>query len=248
MRADWPAGVDRIVLDTVDSTSLDAARRAPNGPTWIMARQQTAAKGRRGRAWDMPPGNFAASLIWRPTGDSAHLALRSFTASLALYDALTDLGARGLSLKWPNDVLLNERKLAGILLEAPSPGLLILGIGVNLMSAPTPAQVEPGAVPPVSLLEATGLRLDPEPLLDALAPAFAAREAELTTWGFAPIRTAWMRHAARVGQKITARLPGERVDGVFTDVDDDGHLLLKTATGTRRITAGDVFFGDAPCS
>lgn len=248
MRADWPAGVDRIVLDTVDSTSLDAARRAPTGPTWIMSRNQTAAKGRRGRAWAMPPGNFAASLIWRPQGDPAQLALRSFTASLALHDVLTDLGAQGLSLKWPNDVLLTERKLAGILLEVPAPGLLILGIGVNLIAAPTLAQVEPGAVPPISLLEATGLRVEPETLLDRLAPAFAAREAQLTTWGFAPIRTDWMRHAARLGQPITARLPGATFTGIFTDVDDDGHLLLKTATGTRRITAGDVFFGEAPCS
>lgn len=245
----WPIGIDRVILDRIDSTSLEAARRAPAMPTWILAHEQTAAKGRRGRDWSMPAGNFAASLVWRPTGAPEQMALRSFTASLALHDALTHLGARELSLKWPNDVLLNERKLAGILLEVPSPGLLVLGIGVNLAAAPTPEQVEPGAVPPISLLDATGVSVEPLTLLDVLAAAFAKREAQLMTWGFAPIRAEWTRHVARLGQHITARLPGETVHGVFTDVDQDGHLILKTDTGLRHITAGDIFFGKpAPCS
>ena len=98
-------------------------------------------------------------------------------------------------------------------------------------------------MPPVSLLAATGLRVEPQTMLDALAPAFAAREAQLTTWGFAPIRTEWMKCAARKGQQITVKLPGDTITGTFTDVDDDGHLVLKTPDGLRRITAGDVFFG-----
>ncbi len=247
MRA-WPQGTDRIILPEIDSTSAEAARLAPGAPTWVLALRQTAARGRRGRPWSMSEGNFAASLVWRPDGDAAEHALRSFTASLALHDALTELGAAGLSLKWPNDVLLEGRKLAGILLEAPKPGLVILGIGLNLTAAPPADAVEPGAVPPISLLEATGLRITPEAMLNALAPAFAAREAELTTWGFAPIRRAWLDRAARLGESITARLPTETLDGTFTDVDDAGHLILSTATGTRRISAGDVFFGPIPCS
>ncbi|WP_179378476.1 biotin--[acetyl-CoA-carboxylase] ligase [Jannaschia marina] len=238
----WPAGVDRVILPEVDSTSEEAARRAPTVPTWILAERQTTARGRRGRAWSMPPGNFAASLAWRPEGTPTDHALRSFTASLALHDTLGALGVAGLSLKWPNDVLLNERKLAGILLESPAPGLLVLGIGLNLIAAPAPVEVEPGAVPPVSLLEASGLRLTPAQFLNALAPAVARREAELVTWGFAPIRTAWIRHAARLGQPVTARLVAETVSGTFEDVDDDGQLVLATDTGRRRIAAGDVFF------
>lgn len=241
--AAWPEGLDRVVLATVDSTSAEAARRASVVPTWYLGLEQTAAKGRRGRDWSMPAGNFAASLAWRPGGDPAALALRSFAASLALHDVLTDLGVMGLSLKWPNDVLLNGGKLAGILLESPTPGLLVLGIGINLIAAPTPDQVEPGAFAPVSLLEATGLRVTPEAMLDALAPAFARREAQLATWGFAPIRTDWMKHAARLGQPITARTVTETTTGTFEDVDADGRLILRTADGPRKITAGDVFFG-----
>ena len=164
----------------------------------------------------MPEGNFAASFAWRPGLDPASMGLRSFTASLALHDVLRGLGVKGMSLKWPNDVLLNDGKLAGILLENPTPGLLVLGIGINLIATPDPATLEPGAMP---------------------------REAQLTTWGFAPIRTEWMKYAARKGQQITVKLPGDTITGTFTDVDDDGHLVLKTPDGLRRITAGDVFFG-----
>ncbi|MFO6465939.1 biotin--[acetyl-CoA-carboxylase] ligase [Jannaschia sp. KMU-145] len=246
--AGWPAGVDRVILDEIDSTSEEAARRAPVGPTWIMARRQTGARGRRGRAWSMPEGNFAASLSWRPDGDPAALALRSFVASLALHDTLAGMGVAGLSLKWPNDVLLDGRKLAGILLESPRPGLLVLGIGVNLVAGPDPSALEPGALAPISLRDASGLRIEPEAFLDALAPAVAARETQFTTLGFAPIRSAWLAHAARLGETITARTMTDATSGTFEDVDAEGHLVLGTPDGPVRITAGDVFFGEPPCS
>ena len=244
--ADWPGGVARIVLDTVDSTSREIARRAPDAPTWVLAHAQTEGRGRRGRGWTVAPGNFAASLGWRPEVPPAQMALRSFTASLALHDALAGLGVRDLSLKWPNDVLLGEGKLAGILLEVPAPGLLVVGIGVNLAAAPAPGEIEPGALRPVSLLAETGVRVAPEVFLDRLAPAFAAREAQLVTEGFAATRADWLRHAARLGQAIAVRLPTETLEGTFEDIDNDGQLVLGTPRGGRRIAAGDVFFGRVP--
>ncbi|MCX8507888.1 MAG: biotin--[acetyl-CoA-carboxylase] ligase, partial [Rhodobacteraceae bacterium] len=153
----WPEGYARHVLAEVDSTNSEAARLAPGltRPTWIMARRQTAARGRRGRVWISPAGNFAASLLMRPSGDAAQAALRSFIAALALADSLADLsGPRAhISLKWPNDVLLNGGKVAGILLESVGQGAglghLVIGIGVNLVAAPPPEAVEPGAMLPV---------------------------------------------------------------------------------------------------
>lgn len=244
----WPAGFGRRVLASVDSTSAEALRRAAEAPLWVLAHKQTAARGRRGRTWSMPPGNFAASLIWRPRADPAGMALRSFAASLALHDVLAGLGVRGLALKWPNDVLLEGGKLAGILLESPLPGLLVLGIGINLARAPDPAVLEPGATPPISLLEATGLRVAPEAMLDHLAPAFARRESQLATEGFASLRLEWLAQAARLGEAITARTMTETIAGTFEDVDDTGHLVLRTADGRRRIAAAEVHFGAAPCS
>lgn len=228
------------------STLDEAARRLPElaGPTWISAREQTRARGRRGRAWANPEGNFAAALVLPDPGDPARAALRSFVAALALFDALATLTGRpgALALKWPNDVLLNGGKLAGILLEGQLPSGLAIGIGVNLAKAPAPDQVEPGALAPVSLAGETGLQVSPEDFLETLAPAYAAWEAQFFSYGFAPIRSAWLARAARIGQPITARLPGEDITGTFRDVDEDGQLVLSTPHGTRRIAAGDIFF------
>jgi BirA family biotin operon repressor/biotin-[acetyl-CoA-carboxylase] ligase len=247
---DWPAGVGRIVLATTDSTMAEAARQAPalSTPTWICALEQTAARGRRGRPWVSPQGNFAASLVLRPDGPPGHAALRSFVAALALRDALAAITRRpeALALKWPNDVLLNGGKVAGILLESAGSGgridMLVIGIGVNLAAAPAAAEVEPGAVRPVSVAGETGVTVAPEALLDHIAPAYDRWERVFTDQGFAPIRAEWMRHAARRGETLTARTPRESVTGTFTDVDNDGQLVLETAHGPRRIAAADIFF------
>lgn len=245
----WPAGYDKRVLASVDSTMAEAARAAGGvaGPTWILALTQTAARGRRGRPWRNPEGNFAATLLLRPEGDLAQAALRSFVAALALHDALAEVAgdAQGLSLKWPNDVLLNGGKVAGILLESLRVGgalHLAIGIGVNLQGAPGAEELEAGAVRPVSLRGETGVSIGPEALLDALAPAFAAHEDRLATYGFAPIRQAWLARAARLGQQISARTSRETHTGIFADVDNQGQLVLDTGAGRVAIPAGDVYF------
>ncbi len=247
----WPEGVARHVLDEVDSTSSEAARLASARvmqPTWIMARRQTAARGRRGRAWQSPEGNFAATLLMRPGGSPMEAAQRSFVAALALQDALAlALGPAGrLSLKWPNDVLLNGGKVAGILLESLGQGAevthLAIGIGVNLAQAPDPAMLEPGAMAPVSVAGETGMHVAPEDLLDLLAAAFARREAQFVAYGFAPIRNAWLASAARLGQPISARTVSESVTGTFEGLAEDGALVIVTPAGRRAIPAADVYF------
>lgn len=246
----WPQGVGRHVLMRSPSTNAEALRLAPSlsGPAWILTHEQTAGRGRRGRGWAMPPGNFAASLGMRPKGGIAEAAQLSFVAALALHDALTAAcgpNAR-LAIKWPNDVLLNGGKVAGILLESAGSGreapVLAIGIGVNLAAAPQPAEVEAGAVPPVSILTETGHRLAPEEFLDLLAPAFASWLNQFETYGFAPIRNAWLSRAARIGQVIIARFGSHQAQGVFEGIDDSGALVLVTPQGRQAIPAADVFF------
>ena len=227
----------------------EAARQVPGlaGPLWILARRQNAARGRRGRAWAMQDGNFAATLVLMPDAPPAALALRSFVAALALADTLAHVAPQAaLALKWPNDVLLSGGKVAGILLESlPRPGVgpaLAVGFGVNLRAAPDAGQVEPGALRPVALLQETGVAVTPEEFLQALAQAFAAWEERLVTYGFATIRAAWLARAARLGEVITARTTRETLTGTFETVDDNGHLVLKTAQGRVTIPAADVFF------
>ncbi len=237
-------------MQEVDSTLNEAARLAPTapGPVWIMAHHQTAARGRRGRAWANPKGNLAATLLMRPQGNPEQAALRSFVAALALFDACVAVTGRadGLSLKWPNDVLLNGGKLAGILLESTGKGggvsYLSIGIGVNLSQAPPAYAVEQSAVRPVSLLSETGAAVLPEDFLTELAAAYAQYETQFVTYGFEPIRTAWLSRAARLGEVITARTSTSETVGTFETVDSGGNLVLKTAKGRVSIPAADVYF------
>ena len=239
----------RFVLAQTDSTNAEALRRLASGqaaPFWVLADRQTAGRGRRGRPWVSDPGNFYGSVALRLGPEAGQAALRSFTAALALAETLDGLGidpAR-LSLKWPNDVLLDGQKLAGILLESTNQNgqlALVIGVGVNLASAPPVTAVEETAVRPIALAE-TGLRITPDAFLDALAPRFAALEAEFQAKGFAPIRAAWLARAARLGQQITARMPGREVSGRFETVDESGAVVLDTPTGRLHLPAADIHF------
>lgn len=193
----------------------------------------------------MGKGNFAASLLTQVPGGPEKAALRSFVAALALRDALVACTGRAeaFALKWPNDVLLHGRKLAGILLESSgSSGHLCVGIGVNLLSVPDAEDLEPGAVQPVSLAETFGIAIAPEQFLDVLAPAFAKWDARLEVEGFAVVRAAWLNLAARLGKKITARLPNRTYDGIFETIDGTGALVLLTGTGRVKLPAAEIHF------
>lgn len=247
LSSNWPDGTARIILAEVDSTNAEAVRRAGSmdGPAWILGLRQTAGRARRGRAWVDPAGNFAATLLVRPEGPPALAALHSFVASLALYDALLALTGRAdaLALKWPNDVLLNGGKVAGILLESIGAGgrtaHLAVGIGVNLLHSP---DAPDATTPPVSVQDETGLYVTPQAFLDLLAPRYADWAETLARDGFAPIRAAWMARAARLGETLTARTISETVTGRFDGIDPNGALVLHTPQGQRLITAADVFF------
>ena len=250
IRAAWPQGVARHILVTTDSTNAHGLRLAPMlaGPAWFLAHSQTSGRGRRSRPWVSPRGNFYGSLVLHPTDPIDQVALRSFVAAVALREALVDLTGltAGFALKWPNDVLLNGGKVAGILLEsvgrAQGVAHLAVGIGVNLITAPDARAVDAGALPPVSVLAETGLRLQAETLLDTLAPAFVKWEAVFAAQGFAPIREAWLAHATKLGEVITARTGTTTREGVFTTIDDGGNLMLRTNQGLVAIPAAEVFF------
>ena len=245
-----PDGYRLRVLDEVDSTNAEAARIVAQltGPEWVLARRQTNGRGRSGRAWSDPAGNFAASLVLFPQHPPDQIALRSFVAALALFDALVATTGRSdtFALKWPNDVLLNGGKVAGILLEttALSGGgfALTIGFGVNLVHTPQSSGFEARAMPPVCVLSETGTALAPEEFLAALAAAYARHEAQFCAFGFSSIRAAWLARAARLGETITARIGSGEITGRFDTIDETGHLILTTAQGRQAIAAADVFF------
>ena len=246
----WPSGVAKHLHDSIDSTNEEARRlldRGQAGPLWVAAKQQTAGRGRQGRNWSSEPGNLAATYLAPVSGGPAEAALLSFAAALAVADTLEGLAPdQVISLKWPNDVLLNNKKTCGILLESFGSGngsfQIAIGIGLNLIHAPPDEEAN---WPPTSIGRETGVAPDFELALTTLAAAIAARLAELEAKGFAATREAWLACASHLGQDIQVRLPRETLTGRFAGLDITGALVLEQPTGTRLIAAGDVFFPEA---
>ncbi len=237
----WPPELGRVVLETVDSTNLEALRRVGQGDCWIMTKAQPAGVGRRGKRWEMPKGNFAASLLMHSTEQMPALAQRSFVAALALHDVLQGLGVADISLKWPNDVLVQGRKIAGILL-ASSTGAIVVGMGVNLVAVPHPSALPENAVAPISLKEVLHSPPSDEAFLELLANAFLKYERQMRSYGFSSIRTVWLAKAARIGGIIHARLPEATLSGTFITIDETGALVLGTENGLVTLPAAEVFF------
>ena len=239
-----------VAFDSVESTNDEAMRLARAGAedgTLVWAREQTRGRGRQGRGFASPRGNLYLSLVLRPDCAVSTAAQLSFVAALGLGDAIGSVAPALLEVtyKWPNDVLLNGRKVSGILLESQTDAAgaldwLILGLGVNVRSFP-----ETAGFPATSLhYEGTPPAVAEAALLEAFSRHFLSWANRWLEDGFAPVRRTWLSHAHGRGETIQVRLPGETLSGTFADLDENGALVLELAGGKRRrITAGDVFFG-----
>ena len=247
-----PETVPSRWFDELDSTNAEARRLAEAGevgPVWIAARRQTAGRGRRGRVWEQGAGNLAATLLIhsdKPPGEAAQL---SFVAALAVGDlARACVPASLVTFKWPNDVLVAGAKLSGVLIEsgrASSDGLwLAIGVGVNLASAPTGPGIHATSLADHLQSQASASPA-PEAALGLLAEAFERRIAAWIDGGFEPVRAEWLASAWGLGERCTVRVGETALAGFAEGLDIDGALLLRLDDGSvRRITAGDVFFGE----
>ena len=241
-----PEGFYLHELDVIDSTNDEAKRLADKGAqsgALIWARQQTTGRGRRGRAWSSPVGNLYSSLLLRPDCPLFEAAKLTFLIAVAMAEAIEMVSGNQIrpDCKWPNDLMVNGRKISGILLESASndgtqTDYLVIGAGVNVAFYPDDAR-------PATSLAALGA---PTSVKDVLQ-AYVARIAHwLPIWeaqGFAPIREAWLTRAYGVGEPVIARLTQRTLEGTFVGLDDDGALVLRETDGTEhRIGAGEVFF------
>jgi BirA family transcriptional regulator, biotin operon repressor / biotin---[acetyl-CoA-carboxylase] ligase len=234
-----------VAFDAIDSTNEEARRRAREGAAeglLVWAKEQSAGRGRRGRSFASPRGNLYMSVVLRPTRLALEAAQLSFAAALAVGDAAAALlpDAVRLSYKWPNDVLIDGRKLSGVLLESQAAGegrldWLVIGIGVNLASYPA------GLEFPAISLKAAGADISVEALLTAVAERFLFWYERWHAAGFAPLRAAWLARAQGLGGAIRVRLQAGELRGRFAGLDEEGALLLEDAGGRRRIAAGDIF-------
>ncbi|MFP4519374.1 MAG: biotin--[acetyl-CoA-carboxylase] ligase [Oceanicaulis sp.] len=233
------------VFQELDSTNEEAKRRAlagEAGPLWIVAKTQSAGRGRRGRAWTSVGGNLFTTGLYRLNATPAEAANLSFAAALAVGDlACAHLDADLVRLKWPNDVLVAGRKVSGILLESGAHaegGLwLAVGIGVNLAHHPADAER------PATDFSVHGAQVTPEQAVETLSRRFEHWRLKWAQDGFTRLREAWLARAWGLGERCTVRLDGETLEGVFADLHEDGSLRLDLPGGARRfISAGDVFF------
>jgi BirA family transcriptional regulator, biotin operon repressor / biotin---[acetyl-CoA-carboxylase] ligase len=227
------------VLGSTNSEALSLARQGERGPLWVTAARQTAGRGRRGRAWISEPGNLYASLLLTDPAPAERWPQLSFVAALAVYDAVIAVAsafAPRLAIKWPNDLLLDGAKFAGVLIEgsdAGGTGTVAVGIGVNCASHP------PGTDYPATDLASVST----ESLFCALSASMVMR---LMRWdegrGFAAIRTDWLDRAAGRGEEIRVRLADRELIGRFEALDETGALKMRMADGhVTTIAAGDVF-------
>ncbi len=230
------------IFATLDSTSLEARRRAEAGeagPLWILALRQTAGYGRRGAAWVQQEGDVAATFLFRPAGGTERLPQLSFVAALAVSDAVRrHAPGAALSLKWPNDVLASGKKIAGLLLEliaSPEP-VVSLGVGVNVVSAPSGLDYPTARL--IDLMRSAPP--DPRAFIETLDETFNAWRRRWSEEGFAVIRGEWLARADGLCRPIRVRLPGETIQGVFKDLDLTGALILDCGGEQRMIAAGAV--------
>lgn len=238
----WPQGYGIIRYRELDSTNSEACRiaekgGAEHGPLWISAARQTAGRGRRGRAWDSGAGNLAATLLIRLQTPQVAVGQLSFVAALAAAETGAHFApSAAITVKWPNDVLAEGKKLAGLLLEG-GPDWLAIGIGINLASFPDGTEF-----PAISLAQLGIAPPSAEEALTILAARFARWYDAWMKSGFENIRGAWLARAAGLGRPIRARLHNETRTGVFEGIDQTGALLLNEQGRLRPIAAGEVFF------
>ena len=211
----------------VPSTN-ETAKTFPDSAV-IVAECQSAGRGRYGRRWESPAGNLYLSAVVGGLGPLA--PLMAFGAGIAVANALKQFEPR---LKWPNDVLIGGKKVAGILLEQTEDGRLIIGIGVNVATCP-PAGM---TLYPTTCLENKMALVDlREKILDGLAETIAI----LKDQGFDPIRKLWLDRAVGMGSPVRVQMPRQEIIGTFKDLSPQGELVLETPAGTVHISAGDVF-------
>ncbi len=264
------AGVELIALGMVGSTNEEASARARSGargPLWVTAEAQTAGRGRLGRSWNSPPGNLYASLLLSDPASLERAPELAFVAVLALRDAIIGEApalAPKLAFKWPNDLLLDGGKCAGILIEGEiAPGtnklMVVIGTGVNCAHHPPVAEpVADAAKPaptragpfgtqavlfPATDLRAHGAEVTPAELLTRLSATMCRRIAQWDRGqGFLAILGDWLSSAQGIGQPICVRNGGGEKTGRFVGLDRTGRLVLELPSGAmEKVSAGDVF-------
>jgi BirA family transcriptional regulator, biotin operon repressor / biotin---[acetyl-CoA-carboxylase] ligase len=238
-------------FDKIDSTILEARRRAERGelgPVWLIARTQTAGRGRRGRSWVSLDGNLMATYLFAAKRPPAEIALLSFATGLAIAESVDEvIGPGRATLKWPNDVLISGAKAAGIMLDSGSLAdgrfWVALAFGVNLVVAPE--NLDQATVSLQTQLPPDAIAATPLEFLASLRPKLEGWAVLMDRDGFEPLRRAWLERAHALGQNVRVVQGDQTLEGRIAGLSSRGELELDTIAGRRLIAAGDVFLPNA---
>lgn len=250
----WLKDYNLLIFDRLDSTNLEARRLAEtgiNGEFVIWAKSQSSGRGRSNKHWVSEEGNLYISLLLRPMCRLNCLTQFSFITSLALYDALYSILKEeninvDISLKWPNDVLISGKKSSGILLESvtlannPHADYLIVGVGVNVNNPPQITDYEvTSLIDHINAAQETGV------VLDRFMTAFDRYYRRWEKEGFLKLRRLWLSKAYNINKVVTVKIGKNRVSGIFKDIDLNGSMRIRLASGQiYTISAGEVFFAE----
>lgn len=240
-----------LSFDELDSTNEEARRLAKGGGSHgavIWAKKQTSGKGRMGRSWVSPEGNLFVSILLQPEKSMKEFSQLSFVAAVSAAEAIAPLlpGKQKLRCKWPNDIILDDKKLGGILLESfqtdGGHSWVVVGVGINIERFPTDTEF------PATCLKDAGVEIiSAKIVLSRFIHHFIETYNLWDAKGFAPIRKMWMSHAWNLGERVTARWPDNEVEGIAEGLDEDGSLLLALDDGGKRhIHAADIFAAVKP--
>ncbi len=227
------------IFDEVSSTNDVIKQYCSKSGKYIAvyAKKQTAGRGRRGRNWESPRGNLFFSMAFEYELQRA--GELAFACSLSLLQAVKKIAPYAdIKLKWPNDVLLNNAKMSGILLEKGAEKYMIIGVGVNVAASP---KIE-NAVYDITSLADAGIKIKPQELLHLFMESFSQNLSLLQANGFAVLREKWLENAKNLGKEIIVRQNGTKEKGIFKGIDENAALLMETPAGVKKILAGDVFF------
>lgn len=231
---DW---FDYDELESTNDLALELSARPDITKAVITAVRQTKGRGRTGRTWVSIEGNLFMSLLLKfELKDNAALV---FMVSLALLEVIKKISPTAdVKLKWPNDVLVNNKKVSGILLEKGEADFIIVGIGVNLVAAPN----TPDLLYPAICLQEVGINIDRSKLLIKYLNCFDKLYQQWYNKGYEAIAGQWIKNAKGVGEAIAIRTPKEIIKGRFVGIDYSGRILLNKDDNIEAISAGDVFF------
>ena len=238
-----------LLVETDSTNDALWQRLGPDTPSGAacLAEVQRAGRGRRGRRWLATPyRNITLSVAWRFPAGAAEVSGLSLAAGVAVAEALADLDVRGVGLKWPNDVYIDDRKLGGLLVElrgeAGGPCWVVLGLGLNLsLDPPAAAGIDR---PWTSLADARGTAVDRNRLAGRLWCRLVAACRRFEGEGLAPFRDRWARLHLLAGRRVAVQAHGRVLEGVVEGADANGALLLRDGRGrVHRLLSGEVSIG-----